>query len=86
MTRRLNKTWKRKFEVPNKKDDEYIAPEIDEVYNRSLVGETSNKEYSLDKDKEASGAHNSDVDDESPTEEHQEELSDDYLRNISILF
>jgi hypothetical protein len=67
MTRRVNKTWKRKSEVPNKKDDEYISPEIDEVHNRSLVGETSNKEYSLDKDKEASGAHNSDVDDESPT-------------------
>ena len=39
------KTWKRKSEVPNKKDDENIAPEIDEVNNRRLVGKTSNKEY-----------------------------------------
>jgi hypothetical protein len=128
------KTWKRKSEVPNKKDDENIAPEIDEVNNRRLVGKTSNKEYnnqsyaykvdqtqdmktpkqksdttpkldnviqedyplpnkwklieeySQDKDKEASSAHNSDVDDESPTIEQQEELSDYYLRNFSNLF
>jgi hypothetical protein len=39
------KIWKIKFEVPSKKDDEYIAPEIDEVNNRRLVGKTSNKEY-----------------------------------------
>jgi hypothetical protein len=39
------KTWKRKFEVPNKKDDENISLEIDEVNNRILVGKTSNKEY-----------------------------------------
>jgi hypothetical protein len=44
------------------------------------------KEYSQNKDKEASGAHNSDVDDESSTIEQPEELSDDYLRNFSILF
>jgi hypothetical protein len=128
------KTWKRKYEVSNKKDDENIAPEIDEVNNRRLVGKTSNKEYnnqsyaykvdqtqdmktpkeksdtipkldnviqedyplpnkwklikeySQNKDKEASGAHNSDDDDESSTIEQPEELSDDYLRNFSILF
>jgi plasmid replication initiation protein len=127
------KTWKRKSEVPNKKDDETIAPEIDELNNRRLVGKTSNKEYnnqiyaykvdqtqdmktpkekydnskidnviqeayplpnkwklieeySQDKDKEASSAHNSDVDDESPTIEQQEELSDYYLRIFSNLF
>ena len=39
------KTWKRKSEVPNKKDDGNIAPEIDEVNNRILVGKNSNKEY-----------------------------------------
>jgi hypothetical protein len=39
------KTWKRKSEVPNKKDDEKIAPEINEVNNRRLVGKNSNKEY-----------------------------------------
>jgi hypothetical protein len=66
MTRRVNKIWKRKSEVPNKKDDEYISPESDDVYNRSLVVETSNKEYSQNKDKEASGAHNNGVKDESP--------------------
>jgi hypothetical protein len=128
------KTWKRKSEVPNKKDDENIAPEIDEVNNKRLVGKTSNKEYnnqsyaykvdqtqdmktpkeksdtttkidnviqedyplpnkwklieeySQDKDKEASSGHNSDVDDESPTIEQQEELSDYYLKKISNLF
>jgi hypothetical protein len=86
MTRRVNKIWKRKSKVPNKKDDEYIAPESDDVYNRSLVGETSNEEYSQDKDKESSGAHNNDVDDESPTLERQVELSVDYLRDLPILF
>jgi hypothetical protein len=40
------KTWKIKSEVPNKKYDENIAPEIDEVNNRILVGKTSNNEYS----------------------------------------
>ena len=29
----------------NKKDDEYIAPELDEVNNMKMVGKTSNKEY-----------------------------------------
>ena len=66
MTRRVNKTWKIKSEVPNKKDQENIVPESDEVNNRSLEDKTSNKEYSQNKDKEASGAHNNDVDDESP--------------------
>jgi hypothetical protein len=128
------KTWKIKYEVPNKKDDENIAPEIDEVNNRILVGKTSNKEYnnqsyaykvdqtqdmktpkekydttpkldnviqedyplpnkwklieeySQNKDKEAFGAHNSDVDDESSTVEQPEELSDDYLKNFQSYF
>ena len=110
----------------NKKDDEYIAPELDEVNNRKMVGKTSNKEYnnqsyaykvdqtqdmktpkldnviqedypllnkwklikeySQNKDKETSGAHNSDNDDESSIVEQPEELSDDYLQNFSILF
>jgi hypothetical protein len=39
------KIWKRKFEVPNKKCDENISPEINQVNNRRLVGKTSNKEY-----------------------------------------
>jgi hypothetical protein len=39
------KIWKRKSEVQSKKDDEYIAPEIDEVNNRRMVGKYSNKEY-----------------------------------------
>jgi hypothetical protein len=39
------KIWKRKIKVQRKKDDEYIAPEIDEVNNRGMVGKTSNKEY-----------------------------------------
>jgi hypothetical protein len=39
------KIWKRKSEVQSKKDDEYIAPEIDEVNSRRMVGKTSNKEY-----------------------------------------
>jgi hypothetical protein len=132
--RQNKKTWKRKSEVSNKKDDENIAPEIDEVNNRRLVGKTSNKEYnnqsyaykvdqtqdmktpkekydtipkfdnviqedyplpnkwklikeySQNKDKEVSGAHNSDVDDEPSTVAQPEELSDDYLRKFSILF
>jgi hypothetical protein len=37
--------WKRKSEVQRKKYDEYIAPEIDEVNSRRMVGKTSNKEY-----------------------------------------
>ena len=87
MTTRVNKkTWKRKYEVANKKDEENIVPEADEVNDRSLEDETTNKEYSQDKNKEATGAHNNDVDDESPTVEQQKELSDDYLRNISIIF
>ena len=87
MTTRVNKkTWKRKSEVANKKDEENIVPEYDEVNNRSLEDETSSKEYSQKKDKEASGAHNNDVDNESPMVEQQKELSDDYLRNLSILF
>jgi hypothetical protein len=52
MTRRVNKTWKIKSEVPNKKDNENIAPEIDEVNNRRSMGETSQV-----KDEEASDAH-----------------------------
>jgi hypothetical protein len=45
MTTRVNKkTWKIKSQVPNKKDEEIIAPEIDEVNNRSLEDKTSNKE------------------------------------------
>jgi hypothetical protein len=39
------KIWKKKFEVQSKKDDEYIAPEIDEVNNKRMVGKASNKEY-----------------------------------------
>jgi hypothetical protein len=57
-----------------------------EQVNMSLVDETSNKEYSQNKYKEVSGAHNNDVDDKSPTLEQQEELSDNYLRNLPILF
>jgi hypothetical protein len=57
-----------------------------EQVNRSLVDETSNKEYSQNMYKEASGAHNNNIDDTSPTIEQQEELSDNYLRNLPILF
>jgi hypothetical protein len=39
------KIWKRKSEVPSKKDDEYTTSEIDEVNSRRMVGKTSNKEY-----------------------------------------
>ena len=86
MTTRVNKkTWKRKSEVSNKKDEENIVLETDEVNDRSLEDETTNKGYSQDNNKEASGAHNNDVD-ESPMVEQQKELSDDYIRNISILF
>jgi hypothetical protein len=75
MTTRVNKkVWKIKSQVPNKKYEENIAPEIDEVNNRSLGDKTSNKEYSQNKDKESSGAHNDDVDDESSTLEKQEEV------------
>jgi hypothetical protein len=70
MTRRVNKTWKIKYEVPNKKDNENISHKIDEANNRGSVGENSQV-----KDEEASDAHNSDVDVESPTIEQQEELS-----------
>jgi hypothetical protein len=70
MTTRINKkTLKIKSQVPNKKDEENIAPEIDEVNNSSLEDKNSNKECSQEKDKEASGAHNNEVDDEYPTEE-----------------
>jgi hypothetical protein len=87
MTTRVNKkTWKRKSEVANKKDEENIVFETDEVNDRSLEDETTNKEYSQDKNKEAIGAHNNDIDNESPMVEQQEELSDDYLKNIPILF
>ena len=41
------KIWKRKSEVQRKKDDEYIAPEIDEVNNRRMAGKASNKEYKI---------------------------------------
>jgi hypothetical protein len=81
MTRRVNNTWKIKSEVPNKKDNENIAPEIDEVNNRRSMGETSRV-----KDEESYDAHNSEVYVESPTIEQQEELSDDYLKNLSIPF
>jgi hypothetical protein len=41
MTTRVNKKiWKIKSQVPNKKDEENIAPEIDEVNNRSLGDKT----------------------------------------------
>jgi hypothetical protein len=77
MTTRVNKkTWKRKSEVPNKKDEENIVPESDEVNNRSLEDETSNKEYSQNKDKEASGALNNDIEDESSKLEQKEEVTD----------
>jgi hypothetical protein len=77
MTTRVNKKiWKIKSQVPNKKDEENIAPEIDEVNNRSLGDKTSNKEYSQNKDKESSGAHNDDVDDESSILEQQKEVTD----------
>jgi len=69
MTTRVNKkTWKIKSQEPNKKDEENIASEIDEVNNMSLKDKTS-KEYSQDKDKETSSGHNNDVDDESPKKE-----------------
>ena len=51
-----------------------------------MEDETNNKEYSQNEDKEAFSAHNNFVDDESPTIEQQEQLSCDYLGNISILF
>jgi hypothetical protein len=38
------KTWRRKYEVQSKKDDEDIAPEINEVDNRRMMGEVPNKE------------------------------------------
>jgi hypothetical protein len=77
MTTRVHKkTWKRKSEVPNKKDEENIVPKSNEVNNRSLEDETSNKEYSQNKDKEVSSAHNNDVEDESLTLEQQEEVTD----------
>jgi hypothetical protein len=38
------KVWRRKSEVQNKEDEENIAPEIDEVENRRMMGEVSNKE------------------------------------------
>jgi hypothetical protein len=37
--------WKRKSKVQSNKDDEYIAPEIDEVNNRRMVGKDFNNEY-----------------------------------------
>jgi hypothetical protein len=128
------KIWKRKYEVPRKKDDEYTTYEIDEVNNRRLVGKTYNKEYnnqryaykvdqdqdkktpteksntipeldngiqvdyllpnkwkikkenSQNKDKEASGAQNSDNVDESSIVEQPEELSDDDLKSFPMLF
>jgi hypothetical protein len=87
MTTRVNKkTWKRKSEVEKNKDEENIVLETDEVNDRSLEDETTNKEYSQDKNKESTGAHNNGLDDESPTVEQQKELSDDYLINLSILF
>jgi hypothetical protein len=72
MTTRVNKkTWKIKSQVPNKKDEENIAPKIDEVNNRIFEDKTSHKEYSQNKDKEAFVAHNNDIDDESPTVEQK---------------
>jgi hypothetical protein len=81
MTTRVNKKiWKIKSQVPNKKDEENIAPEIDEVNNRSLGDKTSNNEYSQNKDKESSGAHNNDVGNESSTLEQQEEAN--FIRKL----
>jgi hypothetical protein len=76
MTTRVNKkVWKIKSQVPNKKDEENIVLEIDEVNNRSLGDKTYNKEHSQNKDKESSGAHNDDVDDESSMLEQQKEVT-----------
>jgi hypothetical protein len=71
-TRENKKIWKIKSQVPNKKDEENIVPEIDEVNNRSLGDKTCKKEYFQNKDKETFGAHNNDIEDESSTLEKQE--------------
>jgi hypothetical protein len=56
---RLRKVWRRKSEVQSKKDDEHIAPKIDKVDNRRMMGEVPNKEcenqsfpYKVDQDHE----------------------------------
>jgi hypothetical protein len=41
---RLKKVWRIKYEVQNKKYEEYIQHEIDEVGNRRMMGEVPNKE------------------------------------------
>ena len=94
MTKEVNEIWKKKEtaiindQITKLKklghSQMWIAKT--EQVNRSPEDETSNKEYSQNKDKEAYGAHNNDVDNESPMVEQQKELSDDYLRNIPILF
>jgi hypothetical protein len=43
--RKIIKNIWRKSEVQNKKDDEDMASEIDEVEKRIMIGKTSNKEY-----------------------------------------
>jgi hypothetical protein len=66
ITTRVNKKiWKIKSQVPNKKNEENIALEIEEANNRSLENKISTRGYSQDKDKEASSAHDNDVEDES---------------------
>jgi len=81
------KIWKIKSQVPNKKDEENIALEINEVNNRSLEDKTSNKEYYQNKDKEAYGAHNNDIEDESSTlEQHEESDVEEanFIRKLQI--
>jgi len=41
---RLTKVWRRKYAAQNKKDEEDIALEIDEVGNIIMMGEVPNKE------------------------------------------
>jgi hypothetical protein len=74
------KTPKEKFDTIPKLDN--VIQEDYPLPNKWKLIE----EYSQNKDKEASGAHNSDVDDGYSTIEQPEELSDDYLRKFSILF
>jgi hypothetical protein len=95
MKKGVNEIWKKKETATiNDQRTKLKKPEHSQIWiakteqvNRSLEDETSNKEYSQNKNKEAYGAHNNDVDDESPmVEKAQEELSDDYLINLPILF
>jgi hypothetical protein len=128
------KVWRRKSEVQNKEDEENIAPEIDEVENRRMMGEVSNKEcenqsfsYKVDqaqerripkreydtsvvlddvlqinsslanekkmqkedskeKNEEVFVTQNNDDDDESSIAYQPEELSDDDLGSLPMLF